>query len=398
MKGMGRIFQRGPVYWIAYYHRGKEYRESTHSENDKVALKLLKKRLGEIGRGRLLGPQEEKVTFEDMAADLKRDYAINGKRSAETLGYQVRHLHESFALMRAVDITTDRIRTHITARQQAGAKNATINRELAALRRMFSLFVQAGRLSTRPHMPMLEENNARQGFLDHGSFLALRDALPEGLKDPVAFLYFSGWRVSEMRGLEWRDVDRAGGVIRLRPELSKNKTGRVLPLSGELLDVIERAAAQRRLDCSNVFHVAGHPIRDFRAAWKTACLAVGLGVMTPTGKLGARGELELVYKGLIPHDLRRSAVRNMVRAGIPERVCMALSGHKSRAVFDRYNIVSESDLTSAAERLHRHLDEQPTTARVAAVSAVETPAASRTRTEHGQFDQSTPTGSRRAVA
>ena len=79
MRGMGRIFQRGPVYWIAYYHRGNEYRESTHSENDKVALKLLKKRFGEIGRGRLIGPQEEKVTFEDMAADLERDYTINGK-------------------------------------------------------------------------------------------------------------------------------------------------------------------------------------------------------------------------------------------------------------------------------------------------------------------------------
>jgi integrase len=352
-KGMGRIFQRGDVWWIAYSHRGHEYRESTKTSGSKgetLAGELLKKRLGEIGRGQLIGPQEEKVTFEEMAKDLERDYAINGKRSAETLGYRLRHLRAGFTMLRAVDITTDRIRAYITARQEAGATNASINRELAALRRMFSLTVQAGRLSTRPHIPLLEEHNARQGFVDHESFLALREALPDYLKDPVTFLYLSGWRVSEMRGLEWRDVDLAGRLVRLRPELSKNKDGRVLPLSGELLDVMEGAHANRRLDCLNVFHVDGQPVGDFRKVWKRACTTAGLG-------------------GLIVHDLRRSAVRNMVRAGIPERVCMALSGHKSRDVFERYNIVSEADLTAAADKLHTHLQQQRSTARVVPLRA-----------------------------
>ena len=381
MRGMGRIFQRGPVYWIAYYHRGKEYRESTKTTTEKAAIRLLKKRLGEMGRGKLIGPSEERVTFEDLVTDLKRDYSINHKRSAKTLGYQLKHLCKSFALMRAVDITTDRIRAHALERQATGAKNATINRELAALRRMFSLAVQAGRLSARPHVPMLEENNARQGFLDHGSFLALREALPKTLKDPVTFLYLSGWRVSEMRGLEWRDVDRAGHVIRLRPELSKNKIGCVLPLSGELLDVIERTAGRRRLNCPWVFNVAGNPICDFRGAWRSACIAAGLGALFPTGKTPSKGKQQLAYQGLIPHDLRRSAIRNMVRAGIPERVCMALSGHKTRAIFDRYNIVSESDLTSAAQRLHQHLRDQPKESRVATATDA-------TRTEDGQISGS----------
>ena len=164
-------------------------------------------------------------------------------------------------------------------------------------------------------------------------------------------------KVSEMRGLEWRDVDLAGRVIRLRRELSKNKDGRVLPLSGELLDVVARAAERRRLDCLNVFHVDGQPIPigDFRKAWWHACITAGLGaivpVNTPTG-------IKQQYQGLTRHDLRRSAVRNMVRAGIPERVCMALSGHKTRAIFDRYNIVSESDLTAAADKLQSHLQQR----------------------------------------
>jgi integrase len=243
--------------------------------------------------------------------------------------------------IKALDLTSDRINTHIARRQQEGAKNATINRELAALKRMFSLAVQAGKLSSKPYIPTLEENNARQGFLDHGSFLVLRENLPVHLKDPVTFLYHSGWRVSEMRALEWRDVALAGHVIRLRPEISKNKDGRVLPIkAGELFEIIERAKQNRLLSCPYVFHQEGQRIGDFGKAWKTACKAAG-------------------FNQIIVHDLRRSAVRNMVRAGIPERVAMSLSGHKTRSVFDRYNIVSESDLAIASERLQAHLEEQP---------------------------------------
>jgi len=170
--------------------------------------------------------------------------------------------------------------------------------------------------------------------------LILRENLTTYLKDPVTFLYLSGWRVSEMRALEWRDVDLSGRVVRLRPEISKNKDGRLLPLKGELLQVIERAKEGRRPDCFYVFHLDGQPVGDFRRAWKTACKAAGL-------------------NGIIVHDLRRTAVRNMVRAGIPERVAMSLSGHKTRSIFDRYNIVSEADLAQATERLQTHLEEQP---------------------------------------
>ena len=369
MNGMGRIFKRGEVWWIAYSHRGREHRESAHAtgkKGERIAGKLLKKRMGEIGRGRLIGPEEEKVSFEDLAAELERDYAINGMRSASTLAHRLRHLRRHFALMRAVDITTDRVRAYIVDRQANRAAAATVNRELAALSRMFTLAAQAGRLSTQPHIPKLEEHNARQGFLDHAGFLALRAELSDYLKDPVTFLYLSGWRVGEMRRLEWRDVDLAGRVIRLRPELSKNKTGRVLPLTGELLEVIERAAQYRRLDCVYVFHSDGKRIADFRKPWWKACIATGLGAIVTVETL--RGP-KLKYRGLIVHDLRRSTVRNMVRAGIPDAVCMKLSGHKTRSVFDRYNIVSESDLSEASERLAMHLAQQPTTPTVAALAA-----------------------------
>ncbi len=339
MRGMGRIFKRGPVYWIAYSYRGKEYRESSRSESDSQARKLLKKRIGETSVGTFIGPNEERLTFEGMADMLLIDYQINGKRSIATLRGLIRHLSGSFGMTKAVDITADRIATYIGDRQREGAANASINRELAALKRMFNLAVRARRLNHAPYVEMLAENNARQGFVDHPGFIAVRHALPTYLKDPITFLYFSGWRAGEMKALEWRDVDLDGKVVRLRPEVSKSQEGRVLPLAGELLEVVERARAKRRPDCPFVFHDDGHPIGNFRKAWRTACRAAGL-------------------NEILVHDLRRAAVRNMVRAGVPDRVAMALSGHKTRSIFERYNIVSESDLVAASERLQAHLSTQ----------------------------------------
>src|SRR5262249_7373052 len=155
----------------------------------------------------------------------------------------VKHLRRTFALDRALDITTDRVKKYIASRQREGAANASVYRELLALKRMFKLAVESGRLRFTPHVPMLEENNARQGFVDHSVFLKLREHLPAYLKDPTTFLYLSGRRLGEMKQLEWRDVDLGGMVVRLRPEISKNKDGRVLPLSGELLEIVERARA-----------------------------------------------------------------------------------------------------------------------------------------------------------
>jgi integrase len=346
---MGRVFKRGSVYWIAYYHRGKEFRESSYSDSEKEALRLLKRRIGEVGTGRFTGVREERVAFDELAMGLLTDYQVNKRRSLRSARLSISHLRGFFGRERAIDIATDRIKAYAAKRQQEGAANASINRELAALKRMFSLAVQDGRLATTPYIPTLDEDNARQGFIDHGAFIALRDNLPEYLRDPVSFLYLSGWRLGEMKALEWRDVDLVGKVVHLRPEVSKNKDGRVLPLAGDLFEIIERAQAKRRLDCPSVFHRNGEPIGDFRKAWSNACKAAGL-------------------SPVLVHDLRRTAVRNMVRAGIPDRIAMTMSGHKTRSIFDRYNIVSEADLEQAAQRLQSHLSSQSKQKRITPIA------------------------------
>src|SRR5712692_5069000 len=107
MRGMGRVFKRGPVYWVAYYHRGKEYRESSESENESAAKKLLKKRIGEVAQGRLLGANQDRLTFDDLAQALLDDYQINGRRSLRSARLSISHLRKFFGFDRAVDITTE---------------------------------------------------------------------------------------------------------------------------------------------------------------------------------------------------------------------------------------------------------------------------------------------------
>src|SRR5229473_3006084 len=99
---MGRIFKRGTTYWIAYYHRGKEFRESSHSDNEAQARKFLKKRIGEVASGQLIGPSEDRVSFDDLTDLLLTDYEINGKRSIESARLSIKHLRGFFGFARAI--------------------------------------------------------------------------------------------------------------------------------------------------------------------------------------------------------------------------------------------------------------------------------------------------------
>lgn len=344
IRGTGRVFRRprSPYYWIAYYHRGTEQRESTGLTDRAKAEKLLRERTRTAGTPNFTGASEYRVTFAQLAERYLRDYRVNGRRSLDDAERIVKRLGEHFGADRALDITTGRIEAYTDQRLAAGAAKATVNRVLAALRRMFSLALKSKdrdtRLTSRPHIPMLDESdNVREGFFEPEDFEAVRAHLPADVADAAAFAYYSGWRRGEVLSLEWRDVRLetrdgvvVGGTIQLRRARSKNKRGRVLVLRADLLEVLAHRAAVRRLDCVHVFHRAGRPLRDFRTTWRKACEAAGL-------------------PGRLFHDMRRSAIRNMVRAGVPENIAMQVSGHKTRSTFDRYDITSEKDIADAMD-------------------------------------------------
>ena len=193
-RGTGHLYRRGDVWWVQYYHHGQRIRESAQSAVRADAARLLRRRLGEIGTGRFVGPDGERVTFEQLAAMIEDDYRANGRKSLRRALLSVKHLREYFGHDRAVEITSDRIAAYVRARREAGAQPATIRLELAALKRMFTLAVQAGRIGQRPHVPSLEVRNVRSGFFEEPEMRAVLARLSDDLRPVIEFAYLTGWR------------------------------------------------------------------------------------------------------------------------------------------------------------------------------------------------------------
>ena len=285
---------------------------------------------------RTFGPQGP--TLGDLIDAYLQDYQVRQFRSQSTARGRTAHLAACFGrAARAAALTTYQIRQYQLARRAAGAATGTINRETSALHRMCTLAVHWGWLDTVPGFPdRLRENPPRQGFFEHPEYLAVRAHLPAPWQDILDLAYYSGWRKQEILGLSWEEIDEAGGVIRLSPARSKTLVGRILPISAPIAEALARRRARRDPDSPLVFHRDGLPVRRWRTAWRTACQAAGV----PTRFL---------------HDCRRTAARNLIRASVPERVAMLLTGHKSRAIFDRYNIIHEQELLDAGDQLVAYL-------------------------------------------
>lgn len=335
------VYVRGGVYWIRYSFRGRKIRESSRSSREADAVKLLRRRQGEMSTGRLVGPDVEKTTFDDLTAMLLTDYALNGRRSQRRVKIAITHLRAFFGFDRAPDMTSDRVAEYIRQRQESKAAAASIKYELACLRRAFNLAMRAGKASQKPYIPTVAVDNARKGFFEAADFAAVEKTLPETLQPLARFLYLTGWRASEALGLTWAGVDFEAGIIRLEPGVTKNREGREFPFAAlpQLADLlvaqrqhtteVERAKGQI---ISAVFHRNGRPIRSYTRAWRAATTAAGL-------------------PNHLVHDLRRTAVRNLERAGVSRSVAMQLTGHKTEAVYRRYAITSARDLAEGVRKL-----------------------------------------------
>ena len=339
-RGLGGVYQRGRVWWLQYCFRGTVHRESSGSTNRMDAVKILRRRLEEMGRGRLVGPDVERTIFEDLAQMFLDDYRTNGQRSVDRAERSVVHLKEAFSLLKALEITTDRITRYVASRQAAGAANGTINRELSALKRMFRLGERAGKVFQRPFISMLREDNVRKGFFEYDEFRRRHSYFPEDLKPVMEVAYITGWRLkSEILTRQKCHLDLVVGWLRLDPGETKNGEGRNFPLIPELRAVLERQLARtREIETATgqiipwLFHRERKPIRSYRRAWLTACKRAGV-------------------PHRIPHDFRRTAVRNLERAGVPRSAAMALVGHKTESIYRRYAIADEGMLREGAAKL-----------------------------------------------
>ncbi len=348
---MGSVFKRpgSKYWWLKYYRNGKPYQESSKETLKWRAIKLLQKREGNIAEGKLPGIHFEKVLWDDLKKLYLNDYKVNKKRTEKHANILARHLADHFEGMRVMNITSNHISDYIEKRlDEDEVKPATVNNELIALKRMFNLGKEhrPPLVNDVPKITMLEENNIRTGFFSKSEFVTLRNRLPQYLYAVITLGHTYGFRKSEILNLTWDRVDRHNRILRLEPIDVKNKEARTIFLNDECWELIKaqwEARKARKIISPLVFlnSTGTGPIVDFRKCWATARKDVP----------------EL--KGKLFHDLRRTAVRNMVRAGIPQKTAMLISGHKTDSMFRRYNIVDENDLKAATAKLTEHLDTQP---------------------------------------
>ena len=322
------------VWWLSYYVGGQKRRESSHLTNKTQAIALLKTRNGEAVTGRLKSVDMQKTTLKDLAERVRSSYLLLQNRSTPRMERALKTLEAYFGPdCLALSMDGDRIEAYAKSRLAKGLAHATVQYELAILRRGFRLAAKVGKALV-PAFPILAVDNARQGFFEPEELTTLLSYLPVYLQPVFRFACITGWRTqSEILTLTWAHVDFRTGMLHLDPQYTKNKQPRSFPFAGHpvLARLLQTQYADRG-DSLLVFHRHGHPIKDYTTAWSNARVKAG----QPTR---------------IVHDLRRTAIRNLRRAGVPEQTAMKLSGHKTRSVFDRYDIHNEDDLRDAVGQL-----------------------------------------------
>jgi len=345
--------RHGKGWEINYQVAGQRHYDTIYVSNRTEALAVAKIREAAALDRRNPPELAEPAALPVLCELIERDYRMQGRRTLKDLRGRLKHLKHFFG-----EIVADRINRalwldYIDTRIRSGAAASTIMHERKALRRMLGLAVDAGLLYRVPKLPRLKEPAPRKGFCEAAEFAGIVAALAVHLRPVAMFGYFSGWRLSEIVSLRWEQIEREARLARLWAGNTKNGEGRLLPLEGELWSIVERQWTDRPADCPWVFYrrLKGRPqrqgdprskqhdeqaarwerIRTFYKSWRSACVAAEC-------------------PGRIYHDLRRTAVRNFRRAGLSEAEAMALTGHKTRHVFERYNIVTEKDLRDAAWR------------------------------------------------
>lgn len=350
---MGSLYkQKGSARWWVKYrdHNGVLRRESTETDDKALARQRLRVVEGKAAAGEAADLRPGKVLVRELLADLATHYDVAKLASARRVEQVSRlHLGPAFGARRAATITTAELNGYVLARraeahrQGEAAADASIRYELAILKRAFNLArsVTPPKVAAVPKFPAITLDNVRKGFLEEAQFRAILAQLPADLHPLVTVAYITGWRVqSELLTRQWAHVDFKAGELRIDPGETKNGEGRTFPFTARLRASLEAArAATGRLaiipPCPWVFHRAGDPIKSFYGTWYTACDRAGL-------------------PRFLPHDFRRTAVRNLERAGVSRSAAMKMTGHLTESVYRRYAIVDDVMIHEGGAKLDRY--------------------------------------------
>jgi len=333
--GAGSIYQRGNIWWVQVYVDGKPILQSSKSSRKSDAVKLRNQLLAKMERGEISGGSPDRVLVGELLDDvLKSDI----KESTRYIWEKVieKNIRPFFGRLKARRVSTDLMDRYREKRKDEGRSDATVNRELSILRTAYHNARRRTppKVAIVPYFPMVQETTVRKGFLTDLQYVTLRDALPQELKALFVTAYITGIRRGELLAIRWPQVDFEARTITLDRGETKNQDARSVPIIGGDMENLLRTAKAAAPESEWVFNRNGEPIRDFRWAWDAACKTAGV-------------------PDLNFHDLRRTAVRNMRRAGIPQVIRMKISGHKTDSMERRYNIVDAEDLANARELLER---------------------------------------------
>lgn len=364
---MASLELRNGIWHIRYRDkRGKSRRKSTdlHAspKNDILAEKRLQS--FEVDQRRGIEPAVA-VLVEKLLDDVLRYYRVNELKDELRAKLRIeKHLRPWFGKMRADRLGADEIREYQDFRRP-DVDNSTINREVSLLQRGFTLAFEGDKLTKVPHFPKLEEAKPRPGFLERHEVERLCKHVPDWLAPVIWFGFWTGWRVGEIRGLEWRNVDFQAGEIRI--DDSKNGEGRVFPMTAELRTLLKAQSAEKD-SARNVKNMVGvvvaavpaqlvflrrlkscatFPLGDFDKRWAMGLHKAGLPC---TVELEGK-RIKKIIPGVVFHCLRASAIVDMDRRGVPPRVIMALTGHKTIEMHLRYRKVSTRDLDLARKMM-----------------------------------------------
>lgn len=356
----GRVYRRSYIdrhgqrrytdtYYVKYYLDGKPIVVATRTEDYDEAVAILRDKMASVARVQSYSNRPERVRMNqlfDLVVDVGR---MKGNASHDDVELIIKNrLRPRFGNMLAQQVTNQEIRKYVKERlaekKQTPKKrsvkkfaNGTINKELAYIRRAFRL----GASETPPlvvHVPRFEmldtSNNVREGTLSHDDYRKVRDLLNSHGRIALVLAYHTGARAGELRQIQIDRIDFRGGRINLPGFTTKNGKPRYLPIFGDMAVEIEMAISKGSSRCPFLIQSDGQQVSKsgWKKNWATACATAGV----PTALF---------------HDLRRTALTNMIEAGFSEKEAMEISGHRTRYVFDRYHIVSERRLKEMASKL-----------------------------------------------
>ena len=392
-RGTGTLFQKvngkGQTnrYWHIQYFKndpatGKRIRirEATGLTSRPDAEKFLRTRLGQIDRGELFDVKRvEAVRVEDLFTLLvqdKKDNAASPKALRDLDTKLKLHLRPFFGTMVAANVTTDHINNYKKKRlEEHSAARATINHELAELRRAFNLGKRATppKVRSAPHFAMFKENNTRTNFVEYEDFIRMREKAKEPwLRLFIELAFHIAWRSdAELIALRVRHVNLPDGKLRLDPAMAKNDQGREVMLPRHIREMMALACAGKKPNDSLFTRSNGKPVKDFRRSWENLCVDAKMPgpdgepsaffcrkCGAPWGDAKCTGCSNLItkqriYKGLLRHDMRRSGAKFLRKLGIPESTIMQPAGWKTASMFRRYAIYSEEDQRMVADKLEQ---------------------------------------------